>query len=105
MTLKIATQEEAPQRRPNVEPRGMIKQQIHLDNPLVRELKVPRNYPVVGLVYILRGEEIRGNIPRAKALKSSINPSHPLFMEKLKRGKKLKLNLGCLADSTTTLKT
>jgi hypothetical protein len=48
MALKVATQEEAPQRRPNMEPRGMLTSRIHLENPLVRELKAPRNCPSSG---------------------------------------------------------
>jgi hypothetical protein len=64
-------------------------------NPLVRKLKNPRDILVEKLVQILRGEERRGNIPRAMTLKSLINPIHPLSMEKLIRGKKQKF--GCLA--------
>jgi hypothetical protein len=47
MALKVTTQEEAHQRRPNMEPRGMLTTRIHLENPLVREMKAPRNCPVV----------------------------------------------------------
>jgi hypothetical protein len=91
MILKVETQEEAPQRRPNMEPRGMLTSRTHLENPLVRELTAPRNCPVVRLVHILRGEERGRNIPRAMTLKSLRNPSHPLLMGRLKRGKKHKL--------------
>jgi hypothetical protein len=91
MTLIVATQEESPQIRSNMEPRGMLTARIHLDNPLVRELKVPRNCPPVGPVHILKGEERGGNIPRVMTLKSLRNPSHPLLMGILKGGKKQKL--------------
>jgi hypothetical protein len=69
---------------------GMLMPRIQLKNPLVRKLTTPRNCLVVRLVHILRGEERRGNIPRAMTLKSLRNPNHPLSMEKLKRGKKQK---------------
>jgi hypothetical protein len=59
-------------------------------NPLVRKLKTPRNILVDKLFHIPRGEERRGNIPRALTLKSLRNPNHPLLMEKLKKGKKKK---------------
>jgi DNA polymerase III alpha subunit (gram-positive type) len=49
-----------------------------------------KEFLVVKLVHIPRGEERRGNIPRAMTLKSLRNPNHPLSMEKLKRGKKQK---------------
>jgi hypothetical protein len=83
MDLKIATQEEAPQRRPNMEPKGMLASRIQLKNPLVRELTTPRNYLAVRLVYILRGEERGGNIPEAMTLKRLRNINHPLSMERL----------------------
>jgi hypothetical protein len=95
MSLKVAIQEEPPQRRPNMEPKGIITSRIHLENPLVRDLTAPRNYSIVRLVHILRGEERGGNTPRPMTLKSLRNPSHPLLMGILKMGKKL--NLGFLA--------
>jgi hypothetical protein len=73
-----------------MDPRGMLTLMIHLKNPLVRELTVPRNCPTTRLVHILRGEERGGNIPRAMTLKSLRKPNHLLLMEKLKRGKKQK---------------
>jgi hypothetical protein len=85
MVLKVATQGGSPQRRPNMEPRD-----IQWNNTLVRKLTAPRNFLVVILVHILRGEEIRGNIPRAMTLKNLRNPNHLLLMEKLKRGNKKK---------------
>jgi hypothetical protein len=91
MVLKVTTQEEAPQRRPNMEPRGMLTSSIQLKNPLVRELTTPKNCLLVRLVYILRGEERGGNIPGAMTLKILRKPNNPLLMEKLKRGKKQKL--------------
>jgi hypothetical protein len=57
MALKIATQEEAPQRRPDMEPRSMLTSRIHPKNPLVRKLTIPRNCLAVGLVHLFRGEE------------------------------------------------
>jgi hypothetical protein len=68
----------------------MLIVRIHLENPLVRDLKAPRNFPVVGPTHILIGEEIRGNIPRAMTLKNLRNPSHPLLMGRLKSEKKYK---------------
>jgi hypothetical protein len=85
MVLKVATQGGAPQRRPNMEPRD-----IQQKNPLVRKLTTPRNCLVVRLFHIPRGEERRGNIPRAMTLKILRNPNHPLSIKKLKRGKKQK---------------
>jgi hypothetical protein len=87
MVLKVATQGGAPQRRPDMEPRD-----IQRDNPLARKLTTPRNFLVARLVHIPRREERRGNIPRAMTLRSLINPNHPLSMEKLKRGKKQKFD-------------
>jgi hypothetical protein len=66
----------------------MDPRHIQRKNPLVRKLKTPSNFLVVRLVHIPRGEERRGNIPRAMTLNILINPNHPLSMEKLKRGKK-----------------
>jgi hypothetical protein len=43
MTPKVATQEEAPQIRPNMEPRGMLETRINMSNHMVMELKYPRN--------------------------------------------------------------
>jgi len=57
MALNVATREEEPQIRPNMEPRGMITPRIHLENPLVREMTSPRNCLAVRLVHILIGEE------------------------------------------------
>jgi hypothetical protein len=85
MVLKVATQGGAPQRRPNMESRD-----THWKNPLVRKLKTPRDILVEKLVHIPRGEERRGNIPRAMTLKSLRKPNHPLSMERLRRGKKKK---------------
>jgi hypothetical protein len=85
MVLKVTTQGEAPQTKPNREARD-----IWWKNPLVRKMTTPRNCIVVGLFHIPRGEERRGNIPRSMTLKSLRNPNHPLSMEKLKRGKKQK---------------
>jgi hypothetical protein len=85
MVLKVAKQGGAPQRRPNMEPRD-----IQRKNPLVRKLTTPRNFLVVKLVHLPRGEEIRGNIPRDMTLASLRKPNHPLLMEKLERGKKQK---------------
>jgi hypothetical protein len=85
MVLKVSTQGGEPQIRPNMEPRD-----IPWKNPLVGKLKTPRNLLVSKLVHIPRGEERRGNIPRAMTLKSLRNPNHPLSMEKLKRGKNQK---------------
>jgi hypothetical protein len=82
MVLKLATQGGAPQRRPNMEPRD-----IQRNNPPVRKLTTPRNFLVVRLVHIPRGEERRGNIPRVMTLKILRKRNHSLFMEKLKRGK------------------
>jgi hypothetical protein len=91
MVLKVAMQEEALPRRPNMEPRGMPKSKTHLKNPLVKEHKAPRNCPTVRLVHILRGEERGESTPRVVTLKNLRNPSHPLLMGKSKRGKKQKL--------------
>ena len=85
MVMKVATQGGAPQRRLNMEPRDANQK-----NPLVRKMTTPRNLLVAKLVHIFRGEERRGNIPRAMTLKSLRKPNHPLSMEKLKRGKKKK---------------
>jgi hypothetical protein len=83
MVLKVATQGGSPQRRPNMEPRD-----TQWKNPLVRKLTTLQKLLVAKLVHIPRGEERRGNIPRAMTLKSLRKPNHPLSMEKLKRGKK-----------------
>jgi len=91
MALKVETQEGAPHIRSNMELRGMLTSRIHLENLLVREMTTPRNYPIVRLVHILIGEERGGSISRSMNLKSLRNPSHPLFMGRLKRGKKQKL--------------
>jgi hypothetical protein len=85
MILKVATQGGVPQRRSNMEPRD-----IQRENPLVRKLTNPRIFLVVRLVHIPRGEERRGNIPRSMTLKILRNPNHPPSMVKLKRGKKQK---------------
>jgi hypothetical protein len=90
MALKVATQGGAPQRSSSMDPRD-----THQDNPLVRKLTTPRNLLVEKLVFIPRGKERRGNIPRATIFKSSRNPNHPPLMEKLRRAKKQKF--GCLA--------
>jgi hypothetical protein len=83
MVLKVATPGGEPQRRSNMEPRG-----IQWKIPLVRTLTTPRNLLVEKLVPILRKEERRGNIPRVVILKNSRNPNHPPSMERLRRGKK-----------------
>jgi hypothetical protein len=57
MVLKVATQGEAPQRRPIMGPRDMLTPRIRLKNPLVRKMTTPRNYLTVRLIYIFRGEE------------------------------------------------
>ena len=85
MTLKVATQGGAPQRRPNMEPRD-----IQWKIPLVRTLTTPRNLLVVKLVPILEQEERRGNIPRVMTLKILRNSNHPLSMERLRTGKNYK---------------
>jgi hypothetical protein len=90
MALKVATQGEAPQRRPNMESRD-----THWNNPQVRKLTTPRNLLVEKIVHISKGEEIIRNIPRAMTLKSSRKPNHPLSMDKLGRGKKQKFE--CLS--------
>jgi hypothetical protein len=95
MAMKVATKEETPKISPSMEPRGMLTSIILMNNPLLRELTTPRKCPSVILVHILIGEERGGNTPRVMTLKSLRNPSHPLLMGKLKRGKKH--NLGYLA--------
>jgi hypothetical protein len=47
MDLKVTTQEEAPRRRTNMEPRGMLTSRTHLKDPVVRELTSPRSCLVV----------------------------------------------------------
>jgi len=82
----------------------MLTSRIHL----VRELTAPRNYPIVRLFHILKGKERGGSIPRTMTLKSLRNPSHPLLMGILKRGKKHKLSyFGSISnlESMTALKT
>jgi hypothetical protein len=83
MVLKVATPGEAPQRRPNMEPRD-----IQWKIPMAKTLKTPRNIIVAKLVPIPTKEEIIGKIPRVMTLKSSGNPNHRPSMERLKRGKK-----------------
>jgi hypothetical protein len=90
-----------------MDPRGMLTPRIQLKNHLVSELTTPRNCLTVRIVYILRGEERRGNIPEAMALKSLRNPNHPPLMERLRRGKKNKLGYlayKSISEFTTTLK-
>jgi hypothetical protein len=61
------------------------------NNPLVSKLTTPRNTLVEKLLFhIPRGEERRGNTPRAMTLENLRNPNHPLLMDKLRRGKKNK---------------
>jgi hypothetical protein len=91
MALKVAAQEETPQRRPNMDPRGMLTLMIHLKNPLVRELTVPRNCPTTRLVHILRGEERGGNIPREMTLKSLRKTKPPTFDGEIKKGEEAKV--------------
>jgi hypothetical protein len=91
MAMKITSEEEAPQRRPGMEPRSMLTSRIHPKNPLVRKLIVPRNCLAVGLVQIFRGEERRENVLRAVTLKSLRKPSHPLLIGRLRRGEKHKI--------------
>jgi hypothetical protein len=95
MALEIETQEEATQRRPDMEPRSMLTLIVHLKYLLVRKLTFPRNCLAVRLVHLFRGEEKGENELRAMALKILRKPSHPLFMGILRRGKKH--NLGYLA--------
>jgi hypothetical protein len=90
MVLKVATQGGAPKRRPNMEPRDTQRK-----NPIVKKLTTPRNILVARLVHIPRGQERRGNIPRATTLQILRKKNHPLSMEKLRRGKKQ--NFGCLS--------
>jgi hypothetical protein len=85
MVLKVATQGGSPQRRPNMEPRDTKSK-----NPLVRKMTNPRDILEEKLIHIPKGEERRGNIPRAMNLKSLRKQNHPLSMEKLRRGKKQK---------------
>jgi hypothetical protein len=75
MVLKVATQGGAPQRSPNMDPKD-----THQKNLLVRKLTTPRDILVEKLAHIPKGEERRGNIPRAMTLKNSRNPNHPLLM-------------------------
>jgi hypothetical protein len=86
MALKVEIQEETPQRRSNMERRGMLTSRIHLENPLVRDLITPWKFLAVKLAHILRGEERGGNIPRTMTLKSLRKPRYPLLMGRLKRG-------------------
>jgi hypothetical protein len=78
MVLKIETQGKAPQRRPNMEPRGMLTTRICLKNTQVRELTTPSNFIAMRLVHTLRGEERGRKIPRVMALKSLRKPNHPI---------------------------
>jgi len=91
MVLKVSKKGEEPKRRHNMEPRDMIIPRIQLKNHVLKKLTTLRSCLVVRLVHIMRGEEIRGNIPISVTLKSLRKPNYPLSMDKLKRGKKNKL--------------
>jgi hypothetical protein len=91
MALKVTTQEEAPRRRPNMDPRGMLMSRTHMKNPLLRELTDPMNCIGVRLVHTFRGEERGEKMLRIPTLKILRKLSHPLLMERLIRGKKKKL--------------
>jgi hypothetical protein len=86
MVLKVATQGEAPQRRPNMEPRDIQRR-----NPLVRKLTTPKNCLVVRLVHIPRGEERRGNIPRAMYPEDFKKAKPPTFDGEIKKGEEVEV--------------
>jgi hypothetical protein len=85
----MTTLGEVPQRRHNLEVGD-----THRQSPLERNLATLKDILVVERAQILKGKERSGSIPKIMILKSSINPKHPLSLERLRREKRLKL--GCL---------
>ena len=65
MSLKVATQGGAPQRKPNMEPRD-----THWKNNMVRKMTTPRNILVEKLAHILKGKARSESIPKFVTLKS-----------------------------------
>jgi hypothetical protein len=99
----VATLGGVHQRRSNLEIGD-----THRENPLERKLTTPRNRLVEKLAHNLKGKERSEIIPKVMTLKSSRNPNHPLSMEKLRKGKRKKLDclvLKSISNSMTTLKT
>jgi hypothetical protein len=82
----VTTLGKVPQRRPNLEVGDN-----HRKSPLERKLATSRGFIVEKLAHIFKGKEINEIIPKVMILKSSINPNHPLSMERLRKGKRLKL--------------
>jgi hypothetical protein len=85
----VTTLGEVPRRRPNLEAGD-----THRESPLERKLATLRDLLVAKLAHILKGKERSESIPKVMILKNSRKPNHPLSMERLRKGKRLKL--GCL---------
>jgi hypothetical protein len=85
----VATLGGLPRGRPNLEAGD-----THRESPLERKLATVRDLLVAKLAHILKGKETSESIPKFVILKNSRKPNHPLSMERLKKGERLKL--GCL---------
>jgi hypothetical protein len=83
----VVTLKGLPQGRPNLE-----AWDTHRESPLERKLATPRGILVARLTHILKGKEISERIPKFVILKSSINLNHTFLMERLRKGKRQKLN-------------